>query len=139
MQPKLRTTPLDQCFSNFFFIISPRRVFRQSSSKYSSCHFNITERLHPVYIPYAYLGFIHRRKMFCSPRSILHAVESDTTRPENACFRLCLQTWFCPSIPVPVSITNPSKGRLQILGTMGQAGERRQEGDQINAPPTLAS
>ena len=81
-----------------------------------------------------------KRKIFHSPRSNFHDFRGFEITPiKKACFGLCLKTWVRPVIHMSVSKTSPSKQKLSVSGTKGQAGKRRGEGDQIKAPPTTAS
>ena len=79
-----------------------------------------------------------KRRFFHSPRSTFHDFKSFEITPiEKACFGLWLKTCVCPVSHMSVSKTSPSKQKLSVLGTKGQAGKRRQEGDRIKAPLQL--
>lgn len=78
-----------------------------------------------------------RRRFFHSPRSNFMPLGVKSPPSRRHASDLCLKTWFCPSICMSLSKTNPSKRKLSISGTKGQAGERRSEGHQIQVPTTL--
>lgn len=86
-----------------------------------------------VYVLYAQLCFIHKQRIFHSPRIHFHALGGDVTPTENACFRLCRKIWFCPSVYMSSSKANFPKWRRESSDTKSQAGQR-QEGDQIHSP-----